>query len=236
MARRKGFGGLLSDDQWARLLKAGRTRRFRENERIIGQDDRDTTVFLLAEGLVKVSIVGAEGVESLLAVRGPGESLGEMAALSGLPRTATVVASDGGCLTRVLSSAQFRTLTADMGLERALWEHSVLRQRESESLRAEMAAFPAGRRLAATLVRLATMLGSDIDVDPGRAGHAGPARGIMLRVGLSQKELGDAIGLSRATVASELTRLRGLGVLATGRQYVAIRDLNRLRRLAEGED
>lgn len=230
---RQGFGGLLSDEQWSCFLRAGTTRCYGDGEPIIRQGERDGAVFLLTEGLVKISMVRADGVEALLTLRGPGESLGELGALSGLPRTVTVVAS-GTCRTRVLTGAQFRLLTRSTGVEDALWEHVVLRQSESDSLRAEMAALPSGQRLAAALLRLAALVGAEIP--PASPPPPGRPKSVMLRLGLSQREMGDLIGLSRGAVAGEFARLRGLGILRTGRQYVAVRDLDRLVRIAEGGD
>ncbi|MFC3521939.1 Crp/Fnr family transcriptional regulator [Streptomonospora nanhaiensis] len=219
---------MLTDDQWARFVKAGRDRVFAEGTPVIRQGDRDGSVFLLLEGTVKVTMVREDGTGLLLALRGPGESLGEFSALSGLPRSATVMPSSGRCRTRVLTSEQFRLLVKSMRLEQALWEHVVQRQTESESLRAEMAALPAGQRLAATLLRLAQLVGSDVE-------HvASTRRSVVVRLGLSQRELGDSIGLSRAAVANEFRQLRRLDVVRTGREYVVIRNVARLKAVAEG--
>lgn len=234
---RHGFGALLTDDQWALFLKAGATRRFHTGEPIVRQGEKDDTVFMLAEGMVKVSMVRSDGTESLMALRGAGEAIGEFAALAGLPRTATVTASGGPCLTRAMSGFQFRLLVKGQDLERALWEHIVTRQQESESLRSEMAALPSGQRLAVTLLRLASLLGSDIGTRAAPGGEgAGVLRGTVLRFGLTQRELGDSIRLSRASIAAEFGRLRALGVISTGRRFITIRDVERLRRLAEGEE
>ncbi|GAA3753686.1 Crp/Fnr family transcriptional regulator [Salinactinospora qingdaonensis] len=235
MLGRQGFGGLLSDEQWSQFLKSGSTRKYSDGEMIIHQGDRDRTVFLLVEGTVKVSMVHPDGAEVLLAVRGPGESLGELAALSGLSRTATVTALGGPCLTRVLTSEQFRLLARSMGLEGVLWQHVVSRQSESDSLRAEMMALPSGQRLAATLLRLVDLVGGDIDSATFPSGENG-RRGAMLRLGLSQEELGKSVGLSRTAMATGFTKLRSLNVVRTGRQYISILDVDRLRQLAAGTE
>lgn len=235
--RRQGFGALLTDEQWAVFLKAGATRVFPDGEPIMRQGDREGVVYMLAEGTVKVSVVRPDGTESLLALRGSGEALGEFSALSGLPRTATVTPTGGDCLTRALTSAHFRLLVGRMDLHRALWEHVVKRQSEGESQRAEIVALPSGRRLAATLLRLTSVLGTHVP-GTGSAGSGGDGEvrhGAVLRVGLSQKELGDWIGMSRASVAAEFGRLRSMGIIRTGRRYVSIRDLDRLREVAHGE-
>ncbi|GAA1785500.1 Crp/Fnr family transcriptional regulator [Streptomonospora arabica] len=228
---RQGFGGRLPDDAWRKLLQAGATRRYSDGQTIISQGDRDTAVFLLASGTVKITTVRPDGEQVLLALRGPGEALGELSALSGLPRTATVVAAGGACLTRVLSSDRFRALAREMGTEGALWQHVVTRQAESEALRAEMATLPSAQRLAAMLLRTVALIGHD--VDPAPAGHGG-RHAVTIRLGLSQRELGDSVGLSRTSVAAEFARLRSIGVVRTGRRFVAILDVGRLREIAEG--
>ncbi|GAA1776741.1 Crp/Fnr family transcriptional regulator [Streptomonospora arabica] len=197
---------------------------------MIRQGEREDSVFLLLEGMVKVTMVQPDGTGLLLALRGHGESLGELSALSGLPRSATVMPSTGRCLTRVLTSAQFRLLVKSMDLEQVLWRHLVRRQTESDSLRAEMASLTARQRLAATLLRLAQLMGSGSESAPRSA-----RRSVVVRLGLSQRELGDSIGLSRAAVAEEFKRLRGLGVIRTGREFVAIADVDRLQAIAQAE-
>ncbi|MFD0856307.1 helix-turn-helix domain-containing protein, partial [Actinomadura adrarensis] len=51
-------------------------------------------------------------------------------------------------------------------------------------------------------------------------------------VGLSQVEIGQAVGLSRSVVASELARLREQGIVRTSRRRILVSDPARLRALA----
>ncbi|MDS1269643.1 Crp/Fnr family transcriptional regulator [Lipingzhangella sp. LS1_29] len=234
---RQGLGALVHNDQWTHLLRAGATRWFDPGERLIRQHDHDRTVYLLVEGTVKVYTHRPDGAESLLALRGPGESLGEFAALSGLPRTATVAASGGPCLTRALPADRFREMIRELALDQVLWQHMVRRQSESDSMRAVVAGLPASRRLASALVCMAGMLGLDVTGWPNRCAperNTAP-RGTVLQLGLSQQELGEWIGLSRASVAAELSRMRSQGIIRTGRQSIAVLDLDRLYRLAASE-
>ncbi|GAA1104630.1 Crp/Fnr family transcriptional regulator [Nocardiopsis composta] len=226
---RQGFGALVSDDQWTLFLRAGSTRKFADGEPIIRQGEREDVVHMLAEGTVKVTAVRPDGIEALLALRGPGEALGEMSALTGRARSATVAASGGPCTTRVLSGHQFRLLLHRQELHGALLEHLVLRQTEGESVRTEITVLPSGQRIAAALLRLAALTGTDVGAAPGGK------RGVVLRLGLSQREIGDWVGLSRASVAAEFRRLRDCGVIRTGRQYIAVLDVDRLRRISEGD-
>lgn len=225
---RQGFGALLSDDTWTRLLAQGAHRRFDDGEVIIRQGELDSTVFLLAEGIVKVTSDRVEGGASLLALRGPGEALGEFSALSGLVRTATVTACGGPCVTRALIGPHFNLLVRRLRMETAVWGHVVRRHQESEALRTDIIALPAGQRLAAALLRLTALLGVPVHT----AGSE--TRGAVLRLGLSQQELGDWIGLSRSSVAGEFQRLRRDGLVETQRHQITVVDVARLRDLRAG--
>ncbi|MDE3720389.1 Crp/Fnr family transcriptional regulator [Nocardiopsis sp. N85] len=219
---RQGFGGLLKDDQWDALVRSGSVRVHRASEPIMGQGERDDTVHVLQGGDVKISVLLRDGTEALMAMRGPGEVLGEMSVLSGLPRTATVRAARGSCTTYVIAGDRFRTLVRNMVLERLLWEHIVRRQQESESLRTEMAKLTSRERLAETMLRLA-----------GPSGGAG--RG-PIELHLTQRELGEAVGRSLSWVQGELRRLREDGVVSTDRGSLVIHGAERLRRaLSDGD-
>lgn len=219
---RLGFGGLLSDEQWQRLLQAGTRRGFRGSERIIRQGDEDDTVYLLAHGTVKVSLLRSDGIESLVAVRGPGEALGEMAALSGLPRTVTVSVLTGPCHTRALSGERFRLIVHDMGLDRVLWEHVVRRQQESEAVRTETASLTSRERLGEAMIRLSFPL-------HGVSAGTPDARELLV----TQRELGAAVGRSLSWVQGEIRKLRDEGVIATKRGSIVIHSEERLRKAVE---
>ncbi|SIO85576.1 transcriptional regulator, Crp/Fnr family [Nocardiopsis sp. JB363] len=216
---RLGFGGLLRNEQWKTLIEAGRMRVFQPGEQIIHQGQPDDSVYVLDRGNVKVSVTRSDGIETLVALRGAGEALGEFSALSGLPRTATVRASGGRCTTFALKGDRFRALVRSMDLDRLLWKHIVRRQEESEELRAELLALDPRQRLAASMLRFSTA------PEPGDVGHTRELR-------LSQWELVGVVGRSRSWVQEELRRLRRDGVVSTGREVMVIHDVQRLRLLA----
>ncbi|TDC67526.1 Crp/Fnr family transcriptional regulator [Actinomadura sp. GC306] len=200
---------------WERLVAEGTERRFRPDEALLHQGDPPSHVLVLMEGRVKVLLTLPDGEVLLLAVRGPGELLGEIAVLGEDGRSATVIAVDA-CVTRVLPAERFRLLVRSAGLEAELLRRAMRRIREGEVWRAETASLPAGPRVVRALVRLAVP-GPDGPVD----------------VGLGQTEIGQAVGLSRSMVAAELARLRARGIVTTARRRIVITDMARLRALAE---
>jgi CRP-like cAMP-binding protein len=227
--RRQGFGERLSEEQWRRLALAGGRRRYDAGGFIMRQGEAGTTVHLLVEGKAKVVLARPDGTEVPLAFRASGELLGEFAAMVGGMRVASVIAM-GACETRVFSSARFRKAIAEQRLDRVVWETILARQRESDELRAEQAALPARRRLAAALLRLARTLGEPVQRS---VGADATRRAVLLAVALPQRDIADYIGLSRTSIAVEYTRLKEMGVIRTGRAFVAILDLDRLEALAE---
>jgi CRP/FNR family cyclic AMP-dependent transcriptional regulator len=205
----------VSPDAWAHFVSTGDVRRHPPGTVLLRQGDPPSHVLALVTGRVKVLRTSPDGDVLMLALRGPGEILGDVAVLDSGERSATVIAIDS-CETRLILAERFLVLVRSLGLEAQLLRHAMSRLREGEAWRAELATLPAGPRIARMLLRLAA---------PGRATRAD--------VGLSQTELGQAAGLARSTVAVELARLRDQGVVATARGRIIITDVPRLRALAD---
>ncbi|GAA3952273.1 Crp/Fnr family transcriptional regulator [Actinomadura viridis] len=205
---------VLSEDAWKHLVSLGGMRRHEAGTTLLLQGDPPAFVLALVSGRVKVVQASADGDSLVLAVRGPGEILGDYSVLGDTPRSATVIAVDR-CETRSVPADRFLAFVRAHGLEAQLFRHAIGRILEGETWRAEMATLPAGPRLASTLIRFST------------PGHA-----VRADVELDQTELGRATGLARSTVAAELSRLRDLGLITTGRRRVTITDPAGLRTLA----
>jgi len=86
--------------------------RLSKNEFLFRQDDPPTSAFLIEEGRVQIVLerVGAIDVERVLAIRGPGDIVGEMAIIDHAPRSASV---------RALEDCVILPITADQ-LERRM--------------------------------------------------------------------------------------------------------------------
>jgi CRP-like cAMP-binding protein len=182
-------------------------------------DPSDFAVFLIS-GWVKVSIDSLNGHEALLAIRGPGDVLGELAAIDGRPRSATV---------RTLVPTRASVLPADRLVSRlrqrpdiaiALLGYVSDRLRDSDSRRARLGAHTVPERLAAYLVELAQRHGTAV------------ADGTEIDMPLSQRELAGAIGASREAIARCLRILRERRVIVTRRRRVVILEPDVLRSMA----
>ncbi|WP_019630077.1 Crp/Fnr family transcriptional regulator [Actinomadura atramentaria] len=214
----------LSPDDRADLERIGHPRTFRRGETIFREGELSTWVAVLTAGRVKAYSDREQGGEALLAVRGPGALLGELAAIDGEPRSATVAA---------LESVRLLTFTGDQFMEflRTHGAASVLimrtlseRFRDADRKRVEFGMFDATGRVAQRLVELAERFGVP-DGEPG-------GRGVRITLNLSQEELAGWVGASREAVSKALGTLRRHGLIETGRRRFVVRDLAALRKHA----
>jgi len=83
----------VDEEDVRRLLSVSRRRRFGRNEVVFHRDDPGDSLHLIEKGRFAIRIMTPLGDTVTIAVRGPGESFGEMALVGEAPRrSATVVA------------------------------------------------------------------------------------------------------------------------------------------------
>ncbi|HVQ90442.1 MAG TPA: Crp/Fnr family transcriptional regulator [Mycobacteriales bacterium] len=215
------FLDLLSEADRDELIRCGARRDWAPGEVLFREGDRTDFVVILARGQVKVTCDIEAGGEVLLAVRGPGTLLGEIAAIDGEPRSATVIALEP-VTAIVVPFADFSDyllghLTAAILLLRLV----ASRLRDADRKRFEFGAFDTTGRVAARLVELAERFGSPV------------AEGVRIQMPLSQDELAAWTGASREAVARSLRLMRAHGWISTGRKNVIIRDVAALRDRAQ---
>ncbi|APE33956.1 hypothetical protein BOX37_08210 [Nocardia mangyaensis] len=177
---------------------------------LMHEGDRSEHVVVIEHGRVKVTSAAATGKQALLAIRGPGDLLGELSAIDGKERSATVTALSQVTATLVPGSAFRDLLIGDGQIAFALLRVVVDRLREADVQRLEFGAYNVTERIARLLVDYARRYGEQGD------------DGVIITLPLSQEELAHAAGASREAVSKALKRLRDLGVLRTGRRRIEL--------------
>lgn len=195
----------------------GTRRRYPRGSTLLNEGDRSDRMIIIVGGRAKVSYFTAEGREVLLAIRGPGDLLGELSALDGEPFSATVTALDDvDALTMTVE--QFRTvLTQEPEVALSLFKTLSRRQRDADRKRVEFGAYDSVGRVASRLVELAETFGEDT------------LDGIRITLPLTQEELAGWTGCSREAVAKALQSLRNKDLIETHRRGVTVRDVEGLR-------
>ncbi|MGH2964351.1 MAG: Crp/Fnr family transcriptional regulator [Solirubrobacterales bacterium] len=213
-----GFLGALDEEQARALRKRGIGRRFRKGQALFHQGSSSDRVVVLLSGRVKVSTVTEEGKEIVLAFRGPGDLLGELSAIDGEPRSATVEAIEP-VDALAIAAGDFHSYLIDYpGVGVLLLQMLSRRLRDADRIRVEYGAHDTVGRVAARLVDLVERYG-----EPA-------ARGLQIGLPLSQEELAGWTGASREAVSKALQTLRKLGWVLTERRRITVLDLEALRR------
>lgn len=176
------------------------------------QDDTTTDVILIKFGWVKVT-EEIDGEEQIIAVRGPGDTVGERAALRSASRSATVVALET-VRTLVISAARFRDLLAERPhilqvLNRQEYERGAQAAvDEYANQREDME-----RQLASRLFELTL-----------RRGGFEQDGAVTITLPLSAQELADWVGVPLEAVTSYLKSWGRRGIIHAARHQVTVVD------------
>jgi CRP/FNR family transcriptional regulator, cyclic AMP receptor protein len=214
------FLDALAHDDAERLRGLGGRRRHAAGTVLLRERESGDCVLVVLSGRVKLVTVTRDGHEVVLAVREPGDLIGEMSALDGAERTATAIALEPVEARAITVPDFIAFLESTPGAALALARQLCARLRDADRKRAESLALDTLGRVAARLVELAERFGSPT------------ADGILIEVRITQEDLAGWTGSSREAVIKALRTLRELGLVTTGRRSVTVRDLAGLRRHA----
>jgi CRP-like cAMP-binding protein len=101
----------LSPEELESLSDEAVREDYGRGERVVTQGDKGDSFFLIQEGTARVTTRDADGSEREVARLGRGEFFGEMSALTGEARTASVTAADD-LVVLVLHKAAFQRMLA----------------------------------------------------------------------------------------------------------------------------
>ena len=216
--KESGFFSAMSSEDLAALAARCRWRTTQCGELIIGHRDQSRDVLFLLSGLVRVNVYSLSGRQVSFRDIRPGDVFGELSAIDGKPRSASVE-----CLTpstlMVMPQAVFlemlqvhppvmmETLCRLTALVRSLTDRIV-----------EMSTLAVRNRVQAELVRLAR-------------DHGGPDA--VVNPAPTHAEIASRISTHREAVTRELRRLESLGLIAREGRTLRVADLPRLTEMVE---
>jgi CRP-like cAMP-binding protein len=216
----EGFLSELEPEDRDELLRLGTVRRYRRGDVLFHQGDEAGAVLVIMAGHVKTAQVTAGGREVILAFPGPGELLGELSAVDGLPRSGTVRALEAVEALAVPGSAVRTLLERRPRVGLVVLRAVSARLREADRQRVDHAVHEVVVRVASRLVELCDRFGD------------GSSGAVEIGLALTQDELAAWAGASREAVAKAIGLLRTLGWVQTERRRIVVLDLEALRRYA----
>ena len=208
---------LLEDvpgEQVRELLALARRRRFSRNEVVFHRDDPGDSVHLINTGRFAIRVMTPLGDTATIAVRGPGDSFGEMALVGGMRRSATVAALEDA-ETFSIYQREFEQLRRehpavnDVLVRFLVSEVRMLNERLLEALYV-----PVERRVLRRLVELAELY---------------PAEDGIPEIALTQETISELAGAKRPTVNQVLREEAERGTIELLRGKTRVLDLDALR-------
>ncbi|ANA41619.1 Crp/Fnr family transcriptional regulator [Geobacter anodireducens] len=190
------FFSSLSGEELVSLKATLRKKSFPRNAMILCEEDSNRYMYIVMSGKVKVVRTGSDGRERIYAIHKRGDFFGEMAMLDGKTSPAAVVALEDTTVGLIAKEDFDRYLMSNSKVVERIIEMLCGRLRESWLMLKVLSSSDAEQRVRTVLGHLADMHGVN------------DARGTIIAMKLTHKEIAGYANLARETVSRLLTSLR----------------------------
>ncbi len=207
-------------DELASLERTCAWRRYGTGETIIDRDSDQCDVYFIAEGNVRVVNHSLAGREVTLDDIGAGGHFGELAAIDGRPRSATVVALEPSLLASQSKTRFEELLLTHPKVAMAVMRHLVGIVRQSTDRIVGLSTLSSNARVLAEILRLSE--GACLENDEA-----------VIRPAPVHAAMANRIGTTRETVARVVNNLARQGVLTRKKDGLYIHNLERLQQLLD---
>jgi CRP/FNR family cyclic AMP-dependent transcriptional regulator len=197
----------LQPAELERVTEITRERTYPKNSVILFEDDPGDALYVVAQGQVKVVLIGEDGREVILSVLGEGEFFGEMALIDDEPRSAHVIAMEDSTML-VLRREEFEgILKQTPSIALALLRELSRRLRRVDEKVGSLVLLDVNGRVAQLLLDLADEAGSN-----------------RITRRLTHHTIAQMIGSSRETVSRTMRELVEKGYIEVSRREILIKD------------
>jgi CRP-like cAMP-binding protein len=186
---------------------------------IIHYLDDSNEVFFIAAGQVRAIIYSTTGKAVTFRDLHAGDMFGELAAIDGRRRSASVQAVSDCLVAQLSGKAFWELMVSEPAITRAVLLHLNALVRSLSTRVYEFSTLAVRNRIQAELLRIARSIGE-------RHGE-----GASIARAPTHSEIASRISTHREAVAREMSRLAKLGIVARRGKGLTIPDLNRLERL-----
>jgi len=212
----------LRDEDRARLARSCRWRRWEPRQQVLDQGGEGNEACFIVAGAVRVVNYAANGREVSLADVGAGGTVGELAAIDGGPRSASVFALEP-TLTASLGADAFKRMVASHPeVAFRIMQKLAAMVRDADRRIMDLSTLNAPGRVHGELLRLA-------------CGHAGADGGAVIAPAPVHADIAARTGTTRETVARAFAELARAGIAVRRGGALAVPDIGRLAALV-GEE
>jgi CRP-like cAMP-binding protein len=223
LTRSSLFGDLDAADL-DRLAALCRRRDLARGQLLFNQGDEADGLYIVTAGILRIMLVAGDGRELTLNLMEPGDVVGEISLLDGLPRSAGAVAmTDVTCL--VLSQTAFNSaLDENPSLSRPIiYALCELLRRNTDTI---------GDRAFLDLRGRLCRLLSALAVGYGREGDDGATE---IALPITQTDVATMLGVTREAVNKQMNTLAKVGLVRSAQGKVLVLDHVGLSDLAEDQ-
>jgi CRP/FNR family cyclic AMP-dependent transcriptional regulator len=208
----------LSPEKKTALESSVRRRFFKRGEVVFHKGDPGGSLFIIAEGQVKIVLPSDSGEEALLSVLNEGDFFGELSLLDGQPRSATIVTT-APTETLVLHRDDFLNfLRTSPEVSVDMMRVPARRLRETDEFVEDAIFLDVAGRLAKKLLELSNQYGRQVPT------------GTAIDMRLTQQELATMVGATRESVNKHLRSFQSRGIIDVSQQRIVIRKPDELRK------
>jgi CRP/FNR family transcriptional regulator, cyclic AMP receptor protein len=211
---------LLSDEDQDALRGETRAVSYPRGATLMKAGEHSDYVVYLRSGHVKSC---TQEPRAIFGIHGPGSLIGELAPLTGEPRSADLVALTPIDVLHIPGDVYLKLLQSNPRIHLAVTRRLAKRVREMGEVQEE-SFLTTERRLARAILRI-------VDSGIGVEGKGG-----LVISGFSQSDLADLARISRESVSGVLKQFKARGTVTTGRERFTLHDLPAIEALAMRRD
>lgn len=191
--------------------------RYSKDDFIYFPDQPSSSIYMIAEGRVKIGSYLDDGKENIKAILGTGEIFGELALAGESRRTDYAQALDNGTMICSMNTEDLQELMKDnQTLALKIFKIMGFRLRKMERKITSLVFKDARTRIIEFLKDMAEERGQKVGFET------------MIKNHLTHKDIASLTGTSRQTVTTVLNELRELNIINFDRRRILIRDVAKL--------
>lgn len=210
----------LNEQQFALLSSRIQKISLRRGEVLFVEGDEGDRLYIITEGKIKLGHSSEDGRESLLAILGPGEMIGELTLFDPGKRSTTATAVSPASMLCLDHADLVQILDTNPEVAKHLLRALAQRLRRTNESLSDLVFSDVPGRVAKALLDLAERFGTTSE------------DGVHVPHDLTQEELAQLVGASRETVNKSLADFVSRGWIRLEGRAVTLLDVDRLARRA----
>lgn len=222
-AKKVPIFAFLSDGEVTKIIGRTGHKEFEKGEALCLEGEKSDTLFIINEGLVKLTKVTKEGKEQIVHILMSGDFFGELSLFSEDERyNFSAYAISNGKLCTLSKKDMDDIIMNNPEISLKILREVTKRLAETENLAQNLATNDAEVRIANMLMEFSNKYGVQ------------DKEGITIKLPINREEMANYAGVTRETMSRKLSKFEDDGIIKTqGTKVIIIRELDALKEYVE---